>query len=275
MSPLISAKELTEILHLPNIKVFDVRGKWNGDPKDAKKDYNHSHIDGAIFLDWTTHFLEQNTPITLASVTDEKAADASFKTLGISKEDTVILYDDYHHMLAGRVGWAMRYLGFSNVKILNGGWKYWQSQNLPTSDQTPITTIGSFQSKKQFDLRISLPKLIETKDDITLIDGRGTKGYLGSKEDPRSGHIPGAINIPYSTLLDLDTGLFKVTDELHKTFQTAIPSYKNTQMVSSCGSGYAGTVILTALQILGIDAPLFDNSFSVWRLDNSLAVEQE
>ena len=201
-SPLISANELAKIINLPNVKIFDVRGKWNGDPKEAQREYSNSHIDGATFLDWTKDFLEQGVAINFASICDKESANSAFNELGVSKNDTVILYDDYHHMLAGRIWWSMRYHGFKNIKILNGGYQGWINQNLPTSSITPQITKGNFKSTTNAHLRIDTSLLIKTKNEIHLIDGRGSKNYNGFEDKPRSGHIPGAINIPYSSLID-------------------------------------------------------------------------
>lgn len=262
-------------MHDPKVKIFDVRGKWNGDQSEALENYKSAHITGAAYLDWTHHFLEQDKDIHLASVAEEKQANESFKELGIDSDDLVVLYDDYHHMLAGRVWWAMRYCGFHQVKILNGGWSNWR--NDPTnsvSAEIPVLDEGSFHSHRRTELSVSLSELITIKSSINLIDGRGTKGHNGQKDNPRSGHIPGAINIPYSQVLDADTGLFKSKSELQTLFEAKLPGFTYSKTVSSCGSGYAGTVILIALKILGREAALFDGSFSVWQLDNNNPVQQ-
>lgn len=273
-TPLISALELAEIINQPNVKVFDIRGKWNGNPEEAKKEYRNSHIESAVFLDWTKHFLEQDKPINFASVCDEVSANNAFCELGISKNDTVILYDDYHHMFAGRIWWSMRYHGFNNIKILNGGYQNWLNQNLPISTNTPQITKGDFKSTTNSHLRVDTSLLIKTKNEINLIDGRGSKNYKGFEDKPRSGHIPGAINIPYSSLLDSETGLFKNKAELEQLFNNVLPNLKTTKTVSSCGSGYAGSVVLIALNILDISAPLYDGSFSEWEADQKNPVSQ-
>lgn len=273
-SPLISAEELSKIMHQPHVKIYDVRGKWGGDPSEAFKAYTISHIEGATFLDWNTHFVTPDTPINLAPVANEQVANQSFEVLGISEGDLVVLYDDYYHMLAGRMWWAMRFCGFSNIKILNGGWKNWQAHNLPVSSTPPMMSKGTFRAKAVPQLRTSLSKLIEIKDQINLIDARGSKGYQGSTENDRSGHIPGAINIPYSEVLDAISGLFKSESELRALFEDKLSNFPETQVVSSCGAGYAGTVVLLALQSIGIEAPLFDDSFSVWKMDESRPIEK-
>ena len=117
-SPLISADQLEDLLGEPKVKIFDIRGTWKSPARALPQDYAAGHIPGAVFLDWTAHFIDTKEEIGLASVADSDQAADSFRALGINKDDVVILYDDYHHMLAGRIWWAMHYWGFATVRVL-------------------------------------------------------------------------------------------------------------------------------------------------------------
>ena len=282
-SPLISAIELKEILGEKNTKIFDIRGKWGDPPTSSFDDYAEGHIPYAVYLDWTTQFLEPNIALNLASVASKAQAQETFKRLGISSDDTVILYDDYHHMLAGRIWWAMRYWGFSNVKVLNGGWEHWSTENFPISTNTHDREIGqtiektdneTFIVNEQLHLKVNLEEVKNRSDNECLIDARGPIGYQGDPSDLTSGHIPGAINLPYSSLLDKQSILFKDAKALEVLFGDELKDLDTTKLISSCGSGYAGTVLLIALKIVGIDAPLFDGSFSAWKENGTLPIEQ-
>ncbi|WP_299404834.1 sulfurtransferase [Acaryochloris sp. IP29b_bin.148] len=273
-SPLISADQCLNLIHEPAVKIFDVRGKWGSSSTEASADYRKGHIPGAVFLDWRAHFLELDRPTHLAPVASQKYANMSFQILGISSEDLVILYDDYHHMLASRIWWAMRYWGFTNVKILNGGWEDWCRKRLPYSSAHKYPPHGNFKATEQSYLRVSLETLLKTKDESNLIDARGMQSHRGNTDDDRSGHIPEAINIPFREVLNEETGYFKESFELEALFSQKLPDFRNSPIISSCGSGYAGTIILVALYEIGIEAPLFDDSFSVWKLNESLPVEK-
>lgn len=274
ISPLISAHELSGVLDQSNVKVFDVRGTWSSPARALYEDYLKGHIPGASFIDWTKDFLEQGTAINLAAVADREAATQSFKTLGINKDDRVVLYDDYHHMQAGRIWWAMRYWGFSNVRVLNGGWKYWVSQGYAVSQDIPQITEGSFEPKCQEDLRVSTDDLVSEMGRACLIDARGPIGYIGKPDDPRTGHIPGAFHVPFSAMLDTDTGLFLSLDQIERVFDQSAANWRDGKIISSCGSGYAGTVIMLALEQLGVASTLYDGSFAEWKQNPSRAVEQ-
>ena len=273
-SPLISVSELNSLLNRENVKIFDVRGKWGSPPESYVSEYEQGHIPNAVYLDWTRHFLAQDISIGLAPVASESQALQDFRNLGISEGDTIVLYDDYHHMLASRIWWAMRYWGFTQVRILDGGWRNWVQSDLPISTEKPGVKIGNFMPNKQPSLRVSTEQVKDRHESTDLLDARGPINYAGQPDDPRTGHIPGAINIPYSSLLDAQTGQFKDKETLQKMLSDHLSLNGDVHFISSCGSGYAGAVLLVALALLGIEAPLYDGSFSEWKNTPDLPIEQ-
>ena len=274
-SPLISADKLEDLLGEPSVKVFDVRGTWKTTPVSASpQDYNAGHIPGAAFLDWTKHFIQQDVALGLAAVADEIGAEQAFRALGINEGDLVVLYDDYHHMQAGRIWWAMRLWGFADVRVLNGGWGYWSAQNKPVSKETPQIAPGTFQPRRQEELFVSLDAFLNTKDQHCIIDARGPVSFAGKADDPRTGHIPNSLNIPFSTVLDADTGLFLDPETISGVFDDVTPQWRETPIIASCGSGYAATVILLALCEQKQTARLFDGSFAIWNQDPDRPIEQ-
>lgn len=273
-SPFVSADQLESLLAEQSVKVFDVRGTWSTPARALPEDYEAGHIPGASFLDWTRHFIEQDIAPGLASVADQTGAERAFKALGISDGDLVVLYDDYHHMQAGRIWWAMRLWGFADVRVLNGGWGYWSTQNRPVSKVTPQIVPGTFQPRKQEGLLVSLDDFVTTKDQHCVIDGRGAENFAGKADNPRSGHIPDSLNVPFRAILDTDTGLFLDPETMSRVFDEKAPQWRETPIITTCGSGYAATVILLALSELQRDASLFDGSFAIWKQDPDRPVNQ-
>ncbi len=274
VSPLITAKELNNIIGEPNVKIFDVRGIWGTEPTSLYSDYEDEHIPTAKFLDWRKEFIEKDVIPSLAQLSSFKEAEQSFIDLGINEEDKVILYDNYHHMFAGRIWWAMRYWGFNNVQVLNGGFNYWKKQGFSVSKEITKIAKGSFEPKPKYHLRKTLEDFIAEKGNSCVLDGRGKAGYDGKSEDLRTGHIPGAINAAYNSLLDKNTGLFIEISEITELFDRTIPYWRTKKIICSCGSGYSGTVAMLALASLGIESSLFDGSFSVWKLDPTRPIVQ-
>lgn len=273
-SPLIQADQLKGLLDEPTVRIFDVRGTWSSPVRALREDYQAGNIPGASFLDWTKRFIDQDVPIGLAPVAGHAAAGQAFSDLGVSDGDLVVLYDDYHHMQAGRIWWAMRFWGFDNVRVLNGGWSHWVSRDIPVSQKTPQLPRGTFQPVRRDDLRISLEDFVNTHGQHCVIDARGPVNFAGKADDPRTGHIPNTLNIPFSALLNADTGLFLDSKAISEVFDARAPGWRETPIITSCGSGYAATVTLLALSELGYPARLFDGSFSVWKQDPARPVVQ-
>ncbi|WP_394750198.1 sulfurtransferase [Spongiimicrobium salis] len=273
-NPFITAQELHGMLRESGVKVFDVRGTWGTNPRSLYGAYLEAHIPTAVFLDWRKEFIEQGVPPSLAQVSSKEEAQESFKNLGIEQGDTVILYDDDFHMFAGRIWWAMRYWGFENVRVLNGGLKHWKGQGYNTTASVPEVKPGSFEPKCQTFLRVSLDDFMIQREHAQVLDGRGIVGYQGKPEDPRSGHIPGAISAAYNVIVDKETGLFQGKEALQAFFDVIVPGWRTDDIIASCGAGYSGTVAMLALASLGVGSSLFDGSFSVWKQDPSRPVVQ-
>ena len=273
-SPLISASQLNALLDAPDVKVFDVRGTWSTPARALPEAYAEGHIKGAAFLDWTKEFIATDVAPGLAPIADEEGARQSFQHLGINPDDLVVLYDASSHMQAGRIWIAMRHWGFTNVRVLNGGWTYWSEQGLPVETTPNTYEEGTATPRLQKGLTLDLEAFIVQQSDACVIDARGPANYAGKPDDPRTGHIPGAVNVPFSAMLNADTGLFLDPDGIRETLDRLAPDWSSKPLIASCGSGYAATVVLLALDLIGEGGTLFDGSFAIWKQDPSRPVSQ-
>lgn len=273
-SPLISVEQLTRLLDASNVKVFDVRSTWSTPARALPDDYRSGHIPGAAFLDWTAHFIAQDIAPGLADIADAEGARRSFQALGINKDDLVVLYDASSHMQAGRIWLAMRHWGFENVRVLNGGWPHWQAQGLPVSTTPTAPATGSFEPELRDGLKIDIDAFLGQQQTACVIDARGPVSFAGTPDDPRTGHIPGAVNVPFSALLDPETKVFLGPDGIKTALDTLAPEWDKKPLIASCGSGYAATVVLLALAQIGKTGVLFDGSFAVWKQDPDRPIAQ-
>ncbi len=273
-SPLISADLLLEVQDDPSIKIFDVRGTWSSPARGLPEDYAEGHIPNAVFLDWTQHFIALGAAPGLAAIANESEARQSFSNLGISADDLVVLYDGSSHMHAGRIWLAMRHWGFTNVRVLDGGWLNWVAKGLPVSSDAKLPTVGAFEPVLHPGLKIDLDVFLAAKAEACVIDARGAANFAGNEEDPRTGHIPGALNVPFSAVLTSDTGEFLADADIRKTLDHLAPEWTSKPLIASCGSGYAATVILIALAKIGEKGTLFDGSFTEWKQDPNRPVAQ-
>lgn len=275
--PLVSTGWLEAHLGNPRLRIVDVRGEVGGNPPAKRAQYDNAHIPGAVFADWTADFVDvdDRIPVQLAPPDGFRAA---AERLGIGDGDVVVTYDDYFNIFAGRLWWALRANGHRAVRVLDGGWRTWLGERRPTTTaQAPIASA-------RFTPR-SAPQLRRSLDDVgsalergaTLVDARPHHLYDGDSGAPRTGHIPGAVNVPYTELVDHGFGLFASPEELRKALAAAgiDPEDGDTEVISSCGSGVSASVVCMALDLLGRpDVPVFDGSFAEWVADPKRPVAQ-
>lgn len=155
------------------------------------------------------------------------------QTAGINDNTTLVLYGDYNNMFAAFAFWALKYYGYKDVRLVNGGRKKWMEEGRPLSKHTPIYDSGNFvaqdpdEKMRAFldDVRQSLDN---NKHKVLLLDTRSPKEFSGELLAPpenqvelpqRGGHIPGAVNVPWDSILNSD-GTFKSAKEIEKVYQT-------------------------------------------------------
>ena len=177
---------------------------------------------------------------------------------GISVDDTIVCYDDHNAAFAARACWMLRQSGF-NAYVLDGGLQAWQNEggelstrivNYPPSD---LTQPPNFAACSYTQLAAS----------GTLIDARANERYLGEVEplDPIAGHIPGAINLPFSN--NFEGGKLKSVAALKQIWQPIVT--KHPQRTHYCGSGVTACVNLLVLAQIGHEGDaLYAGSWSDW-----------
>lgn len=173
------------------------------DARHSVADYNAGHITGAIFAP-PYNFTENAADSILLPV---PLLEEKLGALGLTRTSTIVIYDDTTTSLgaAGRLFWMLEYLGCPNVSILNGGWDKWQELRPDEVEKVPPAPLPAAVFIAQIDgaLDISKEQLLSrmtTDDSLLIVDARSPEEYRGQvvNSDPRPGHIPGAINLPYS-----------------------------------------------------------------------------
>jgi thiosulfate/3-mercaptopyruvate sulfurtransferase len=279
-SVLVSTAWLAAHLDEPAVRVVDVRGKVlppGSKPRYLAKraDYEAAHVPGAVFVDWTLDIVDPDDPVPMQVASPEAFA-AAMTALGIGDDTLVVAYDDYDHIFAGRLAWALRYYGHDAVRILDGGWSRWFAEGRPTAagSSAPSSVVAPpFFARPTTSLRRTADEVERSlgKSDVVLIDARPVDQYLGTvTAASRAGHIPGAINVPYASLVDGETGRFRAPDALARVFLdsgvdvAALPR----EIIVYCNGGVSCTVPLNALRILGRDdVAVYDGSWNEWGED--------
>ena len=265
---IISPSKLNKIINNDRLKIIDCRWYIN-DKKKGKEEYNKGHIPGAIYFD-----LEKNSDSDnhIPHMLPKKEKFLSFlKKNGVTPDDEIVIYDQSGFFCSSRVWFTFIYYDFKNIKILNGGIKYWNDHNYKVSNKKKTTFIKKKIQLKEKKIMVVNHEYVKkkTKDKKTLIiDARPRNRFLGLEEEPRKnlkkGNIPGSINIPFTSLVD-KRGRFLNKSILKKRFEKQINFSFIQEIICTCGSGVTACNIIFGLNLLGVqNLKLYDGSWTEW-----------
>lgn len=271
----VSADWLQERLGTPGLSIID--GSWYlpAHNRDAKAEYEAGHIPGAVFFDHDM-VVEPDTGLP-HSLPHARLFAAFAGSMGISEDDTIVVYDGPGFFSAPRVWWMFRVMGAKNVFVLGGGLDGWKRGGRPLTDAHTKVASCVFDAKLDKSRVATFDEMMRTVDagSSQIADARPAGRFEGTDPEPRagmrSGHMPGARNVPAMALAK-DGELLSV-NELQEIFEKSGVDLTR-PVVTSCGSGVTAAVITLALESLGhTDNRLYDGSWSEWgsRADTPIA----
>lgn len=261
---LVTAEQLAaELQHDPELVLLDVR--YRLDRPDGREDYATGHIPGAVYVSLDDELAEHGAAADgrhpLPSIERLRAAATRW---GLSSQSRVVVYDDMQHWAACRAWWLLRYAGFAEARVLDGGLRAWNAAQLPLETGAITPMLGSPQLQFGALPALTIDQAAELGTTGQLLDARAPERYRGETEplDPKAGHIPGARNAPVGSLFDA-TGCFRSADELRAQFAALGLSERPVTGVY-CGSGVSATPLVLALTLAGFNPALYPGSWSQW-----------
>jgi thiosulfate/3-mercaptopyruvate sulfurtransferase len=239
----------------------------------SKRDFTKGHIPRARFL-WTMSLSTTTEDLTL-ELPPAGQADSVLKNLGISDGVRIVLcFANGNVTPATRVFLTLEYLGLSGkVSLLDGGLDAWKSEGRPVTAERAGNLRGTYVPREHPELVVNADWVAAHLNDnsVAIIDARGAQFFQGHGGGmPRAGHIPGAVNIPFSTLVD-STNRVKDRGELKKIFEAAGVKPGLT-VISYCHIGQQASLVYFVAKYLGYDARLYDGSFEDWSSRDELPV---
>jgi thiosulfate/3-mercaptopyruvate sulfurtransferase len=256
--PLVDADWLRAHLHDPDLRIIDFRWYLRG--RSSREEYLHGHIPGAVFVDLEAVTGKEGGgrhPLPTARQFEDE-----MRRAGVSSNTRVAIYDDATAApTASRLWFLLGLFGHHAQAVLDGGLQAWGSP-LETEEAQP-TERGDFEAVGPDMSRVLDCGAVSKLRGVPLVDARAGERYRGETEpiDPKAGHIPGALNLPYTENVT-PSGRFKSPDELRRQFEAL--GVKD-GAVFYCGSGVNATHHLLAMEIAGLpSARLYAGSWSDW-----------
>ncbi|MDI6026795.1 3-mercaptopyruvate sulfurtransferase [Corticibacterium sp. UT-5YL-CI-8] len=262
----VDADWLQSRLGTPGLTIVDASWYLPAVKRDPSAEYEAGHIPGAVFFDHeAVSDPESKLPHTFPSALHfAKAVGA----LGISADDTIVVYDGPGFSSAPRAWWMFRAMGVSQVYVLDGGLDRWKAEGRPMATELTKVAPCVFHADLDASSVVLLDEMREIVDkgEVQVADARPAGRFAGEDPEPRagvrSGHMPGAKSVPSSSLSK--NGELLPLNELRSVLEKAGLDLSK-PVVTSCGSGITAAVISLALQSVGQkDNRLYDGSWTEW-----------
>jgi thiosulfate/3-mercaptopyruvate sulfurtransferase len=277
---LVSTDWLAEHIGAPGVAIVDASWHLPTANRDGAAEFAKAHIPGAVFFDIDA-IADHSTGLP-HMLPDPVAFASAMRRLGIGDGMKIVVYDSVGLFSAPRVWWTFRAFGKRDVAVLDGGLPKWIAEGRPLAEGETLSQPRHFTARLDHALVASLDDMRDASAKAgkpggpQIIDARSAPRFQGDELEPRpglrSGHIPGARNLPWGNLVA--DGRLKPANELAAAFAAA--GYDSSRpVVTTCGSGVTASILALALAVTGRDAvPVYDGSWSEWGMRPDLPIAQ-
>ncbi|MEX0941601.1 MAG: sulfurtransferase [Pseudomonadales bacterium] len=279
---LIDTDQLHNALDSDHIRIFDCTTILKPHPEKvytveaAIDTYEAGHIPGAGFLDLQNALSDRSSALRFTLPSPEQFSEVA-AAAGISNDNHVILYSTTAPMWATRLWWMFRIFGHERVSVLDGGFAKWQKEGKPVSGDLPAFPRGEYVAEKDTTRVADKQDVLNaiTAESCCVLNALSRDQFVGEGQHyGRPGRISHSENLPWSDLIDVQTGCFLPINDL-RTRLEATSALASDRVITYCGGGIAASVDLFAMALLGMEhkVALYDNSLSEWVQDPSAPME--
>lgn len=287
---LVDTDWLAERLDDPNLRLLDATtflkptsgyyDVWSGEEA-----YDKGHIPGAVFADLLGDLSDPDSKYAFTIPSRERFVN-KISELGVGDESYVVVYDQGEAIVgapviasdwASRLAWQLRYEGFDNVAVLDGGFPKWREEDRPVTTEPGSYPKATFTGERR-------PELLATKedvknalkdDDVILVNSLSEADFKGESDTyARKGHIPGSVNVFFGDLSSTESKELYDNKKLRKTFEESGALDPGKKVITYCGSGIAATWNALILNKLGQhNVAMYDGSMTEWADDPTLPLD--
>jgi len=266
--PLISPNQLLNCFQTVDFILIDASNN-----KDSKENYLKCHLEGALHVDLNSQLADIKSDFSMGGrhpLPTIQQFSNTLSDLGISNNSQVVIYDDKNcSNAAARFWWMLKSIGHEKVQVLDGGFQAAIKIGFPTSNKIETPLKSEMYPIEKWKLPLveihDIDKVI-LDDEFVIIDVRDEERYNGEIEpiDLIAGHIPTAVNVPFSTNLNSE-GFYLSPFELKEKYLKVFNKRPSNKVIVHCGSGVTACHTLLAIASAGLEIPnLYVGSWSEW-----------
>lgn len=275
---LIAPGELAVHLDDDDVRIVDCRFDL-ADVDYGRRAFRESRLPGAVYAD-----IERDLSGVVSKTTGRHPLPAPDDFIawlganGVARETRVACYDDASGAFAARLWWLLRHwLGHPAVAVLDGCFARWRAERYPLEEGEPsIPLAADYPRINPASVTVDANALARAGGGLEVIDARAAARFRGETEpvDPVSGHVPGALNRPFTDNLDAE-GRWRAPEDLRSEWQALLGDRAGESAVHMCGSGVTACHNLLAMEYAGLPGGrLYAGSWSEWIRDPARPVER-